>query len=49
MDTTNPYFTRAEVAYRQERARQGLRRARRKSNRHDIPPIGKPLDAEGIR
>lgn len=45
MDTRNPYFTRAEVAYRQEQARREFRRGRRRKADENAAtrPIGMPL------
>ncbi|WP_162602399.1 hypothetical protein [Nocardioides daejeonensis] len=48
MDTTNYYFARAELAYRQEQARREVRSARRK-RRQDAAPSSKPWDLEGLR
>ncbi|WP_235738524.1 hypothetical protein [Nocardioides alcanivorans] len=48
MDTRNPYFTHAEVTYRQQRAKQGFRSRRRRSRNPETPPIGKPLRGEDL-
>ena len=48
MDTTNPFFARAEVAHRHEQARQDVRaarrrRARRTRRQRQFQPV-KPVD-----